>query len=47
MIYKCENIVKKYDKKIVLNKLSFSITQNKVTCILGHNGSGKTTLIKS
>ena len=34
-----------YNKTTVLNDLSLSVEQGKLTCLLGSNGAGKTTLI--
>ena len=42
---KLTQISKTYDKKKVLNKLSLSISTEKITFLLGSNGSGKSTLI--
>ena len=39
------DITKKYKKKIVLNKVSFSIEEGSCVGILGGNGSGKSTLL--
>ncbi|WP_299458521.1 ABC transporter ATP-binding protein [uncultured Microscilla sp.] len=41
-----KNISKSYQNKIVLDNISFQLTQNKVLSILGKSGSGKTTLLK-
>lgn len=40
-----KQIEKKFDKKIVLNKISLVINSNSIYCLLGTNGAGKTTLI--
>lgn len=42
-----ENITTAYDKADVLEDVSLSVEQGKITCILGSNGSGKSTLIRS
>lgn len=36
-----------YDKKTILDDISFSLKKGEVTVLLGLNGSGKTTLLKS
>ncbi|EAY26329.1 ABC transporter ATP-binding protein [Microscilla marina] len=41
-----KNISKSYQNKIILDKISFQLTQNKILSILGKSGSGKTTLLK-
>lgn len=38
------NIVKKYNDKIILNNISFSINKSEVFSLLGVNGAGKSTL---
>jgi ABC-2 type transport system ATP-binding protein len=38
------NIVKKYNDKIILNNLSFSINEGEIFSLLGVNGAGKSTL---
>jgi ABC-2 type transport system ATP-binding protein len=40
------NLLKRYNHKIVLNNLSFDFMESKVTAIMGENGAGKTTLLK-
>lgn len=35
-----------YEKKLVLNEISFEVNQGDYLCIVGENGSGKTTLMK-
>lgn len=42
---KVEDLVKRYDKLIAVNHLSFEIKQGEIFGILGPNGSGKSTLI--
>ena len=42
-----KGIRKKFGKLEVLKGFDFSLTEGKITAVLGPNGSGKTTLIKS
>ncbi len=39
------NLIKIFDKQVVINKISFSIKQGSILGILGKNGAGKTTLL--
>mgnify|MGYP001581165469 CR=1 FL=1 len=41
-----KNISFKSNNKIILNKISLTISTNKITVITGHNGAGKTSLLK-
>lgn len=41
-----KNLTKKYDKKYVLNDISFSVETGKTLCIIGFSGSGKSTILK-
>ena len=43
---KLKSVTKKFDNKIVLDSISFNITDNKVIGLLGKNGAGKTTLMR-
>lgn len=43
MKLKAENLVKRYNKKIVVNSLSIEIGQSEIVGLLGPNGSGKST----
>ncbi len=43
MILKTENLVKKYRKRTVVNKVSFSVKEGEIAGLLGPNGAGKTT----
>lgn len=45
-VIECIDLTKTYSKKTILNKLSFSIEENKITGLIGRNGVGKTTLLK-
>jgi len=45
-VIQCTDLTKTYMKKRVLNNLSFSIEENKITGLIGRNGVGKTTLLK-
>ena len=40
-----QNLVKIFDKKVVLNHFSLKIYKNQITALLGPNGAGKTTLM--
>ena len=43
MILRSENLVKKYKKRIVVNKISVQVQQGEIVGLLGPNGAGKTT----
>ncbi len=43
MILRAENIVKRYRKRTVVNKVSFEVNQGEIVGLLGPNGAGKTT----
>ncbi|NBI28549.1 ATP-binding cassette domain-containing protein [Chengkuizengella marina] len=45
-VIECSNLTKTFFTKKALNKLSFSIEENKITGLIGRNGAGKTTLLK-
>jgi len=41
-----QNVSMSYEKKLVLEEVSFAVEQGDYLCIVGENGSGKTTLMK-
>ena len=41
-----QNVTMNYEKKLVLNEISFEVNEGDYLCIVGENGSGKTTLMK-
>jgi ABC-2 type transport system ATP-binding protein len=45
-VVECIGLTKTYARKKVLNNLSFTIEENKITGLVGRNGAGKTTLLK-
>jgi len=45
-VLEVEKLSAAYRKNIVLEDISFSISQGALTCIVGPNGAGKSTLIK-
>lgn len=45
-IIKVLNLIKKYENRLILNKLSLSLEENKTSVIIGPSGSGKTTLLR-
>jgi ABC-2 type transport system ATP-binding protein len=45
-IVKVQNLTKSYDKRIVVDRISFSVKQGEVFGILGPNGAGKTTTLE-
>jgi ABC-2 type transport system ATP-binding protein len=45
-IVKVQNLTKSYDKRIVVDHISFSVKQGEVFGILGPNGAGKTTTLE-
>ncbi|MDB5477624.1 MAG: peptide transporter ATP-binding protein [Alphaproteobacteria bacterium] len=42
-----ENIVKNFEGRNVLNGVSMTMEQGKITCLIGPSGSGKTTLLRT
>ncbi len=47
MIISCQNVVKRYADKVVLDSVDLSVKQGEFFGLVGMNGSGKSTLIKS
>ncbi|MHC0039487.1 ATP-binding cassette domain-containing protein [Pseudoneobacillus sp. C159] len=45
-VIESNELTKTYFRKKALNKLTFSIEENKITGLIGRNGAGKTTLLK-
>lgn len=45
-LLKFKNVQKRFGKKIVLENISFSIPEKKITGIIGASGEGKTTILK-
>jgi len=43
---KLTNVTKKYRKAKAINRISLSIPEMGIYCLLGRNGAGKTTLMK-
>jgi len=39
----CDNLVKKYGQRVVVNEISINVNQGEIVGILGPNGAGKTT----
>lgn len=46
IVWECENISKRYGRKIALDGINLKFEKGKIIGLLGPNGSGKTTLIK-
>jgi len=47
MTIKCQQVVKQYAKKMVLDKIDLEVTKGEFFGLVGMNGSGKSTLIKA
>jgi ABC-2 type transport system ATP-binding protein len=45
-VVECKNVSKRYGSHAALDDLSFTLTENKITGLIGRNGAGKTTLLK-
>ncbi len=41
-----KNVKKYYNEKMILDNVSFDVTENKITSIIGRSGSGKSTILK-
>lgn len=40
-----KDLTKTFDDKVIVDKLSLSLFEREVFCLLGHNGAGKSTTI--
>jgi phospholipid/cholesterol/gamma-HCH transport system ATP-binding protein len=45
MIIKVQNLTVKYDQRIIINDISFTVNSGEIFVILGGSGSGKTTIL--
>jgi lipopolysaccharide export system ATP-binding protein len=43
MVFRAENLVKQYKKRVVVNQVSVHVEQGEIVGLLGPNGAGKTT----
>ena len=41
-----KNLVKSFDKKVILDNISFKVDDGKILSIVGFSGSGKSTVLK-
>lgn len=46
LIFETKGLIKKYDRKLVLNNVNFEIERGEKVCFVGKNGEGKSTLSK-
>ena len=42
-----KNLVKKFDKNIAVNNISFNVTEGRIFGLLGRNGAGKSTIFRT
>jgi ATP-binding cassette ChvD family protein len=47
LVIEADNLVKGYDGRVLIDRLSFSLPRNGIVGIIGPNGVGKTTLFKT
>lgn len=43
---KIKNLVKYYDKSLILNEVDLSVQKGEIRAVLGHSGAGKSTLLR-
>ncbi|MDV4151116.1 ABC transporter ATP-binding protein [Clostridium sp. AL.422] len=46
-VFKAQNIIAGYDKKIIIDGIDITIPSNKISVIIGANACGKSTLLKT
>jgi ATP-binding cassette subfamily F protein 3 len=46
LIFEAKGLIKRYDRKFVLNEIDFAIERGEKVCFVGKNGEGKSTLSK-
>ena len=42
-----KNLVKKFDKNVAVNNISFNVTERRIFGLLGRNGAGKSTIFRT
>ena len=47
IVVECQNLVKGFDDRILIDELSFTLPRNGIVGVIGPNGAGKTTLFKT